>query len=339
MEKKHYIIIGVVIVLWAGFFAYRIHKNKKDLDKHHEATYTKLVEKAKIIPQAGMAQMVDALNKYKKETGRYPASLEQLYPAFMPSQAFIREIEWSYEQKGADFLLTKTIVRNNRRLEASINSMKKLTTGASSTTMVAATKPLPKQIAKPIPPVVVQAPVQDSGVNITLDVGEDSSASLTPFDLMKDQGEPVLQETPKEETSPGVEEAGVFQDPYEVVKAPEESMVTRASRSYLVWKDEKTGALGFGNVQFPDTGKLTLCHGGECFNRKEVDFQAKSLSLPDSDVSAPAPEQDQIASRLSNRYLVWKDEKGILGFGNVTFPDRKVYQFEADSKNWKQISN
>ena len=102
---------------------------------------------------------------------------------------------------------------------------------------------------------------------------------------------------------------------------------------------KKPGALGFGNVQFPDTGKVTLCHGGECFSRKSLESDVKQTPEEDLDSPRDAPEADMIASRLSTRYLVWKDEQGRLGFGNVTFPDQNVFRFETQTKDWKLMTN
>ena len=196
MDKKYYIIIGVVIVLWAGFFAYRIHKNKNELTTHHKKTYDRLLARAKIIPQAGLTQMVDALNRYHEKNKSYPASLEMLYPDFMPSQAYIRELEWAYEPKGTNFMLSKTIVRDNERLVASMDNKKMLAMGTS--VMVAAKTPgVRVEInTSPSSSVVVKGPAMTVTGSIRMDIPSSTSPLLASGQEMVDISEPEPQQQP-----------------------------------------------------------------------------------------------------------------------------------------------
>jgi len=120
--KKQYVIVAVFsFVILVSFYGIR-HFNKKDeLSKHHEKTSSMVLQIAKNTPTGGMTEMGMALNRYAVDNKAYPESLQQLYPKYISSKAFLDEIEWSYELKADDFFLSKTTTHQNKRLVVSID--------------------------------------------------------------------------------------------------------------------------------------------------------------------------------------------------------------------------
>ena len=111
MQKKFIVISFVIaVLLWVGYMVSRHLEQSSEKAETNQKTYEGLIEVAKKSPNAGLINVARILNKYNKENGVFPERLMDLYPEYLPSEPYIREIQWEYERSGDDnFSLKKTI--------------------------------------------------------------------------------------------------------------------------------------------------------------------------------------------------------------------------------------
>ncbi|MBW1814417.1 MAG: hypothetical protein JRJ39_12310 [Deltaproteobacteria bacterium] len=298
MQKKVIVIAFIVVVLiWVGYMVSRHLGQSQERAKRHQTEYGKRIEIAKKSPNAGLVQIGMRLNKYKAEKGVYPERLMDLYPEYLPSEAFIREVPWDYERTGENnFSLKKTITLGGGERTTFID--KGLRVESVSSTAVAAVEEeddfgfaSEEELG-----VMVASPVLTSEAE---DTDETESAETTKEDSFG----PMIATAPeivtviKEEIAPGI-------DP-------------RIGSAYLVWKDEK-GRLGFGNVDYPSSYRLSVYSNGMYQNIKRTERSEQG-----SDFARRMNQEkskDEIASCISKQTLVWKNKDGTLGFGNVDYP-------------------
>jgi hypothetical protein len=97
-----------------------------------------------------------------------------------------------------------------------------------------------------------------------------------------------------------------------------------------VWKD-RHGNLGFGNTRYPEKGPVSVRQADTWIKVQRPPLAADTGRKEDHGLEKRKSQLD-IASELSTRYLVWKDEHGALGFGNVEYPEgATVSVFQTDS--------
>lgn len=283
--KKEYLIAFIVVVVVFGLFIYFRSQNKtaENLQIGKEA-YVKLTDISKKVPRAGMTQMAAAINKYKAKNGQYPKKLEDLYPDFIPNDVFIREIDWRYENRGDDFYLTKTIVSGNRRMVASTD--KSLILTSESERAVAARAESKKAPEAELPDIAELKPP--------------SFVFSTRLEPEKEEeiqhliAQPVLVALDYNEIGSGVS--------------------ADIARKYFVWKTGN-GALGFGNVIYPDNRELRIYKNNRWYQLEKPLWDQPAERRP-----VPVEAYDPVLSAFKRRALVWKDARGVLGFGNVMYP-------------------
>lgn len=328
MEKKHIIIVVVVIVVWAGFMGYRHMKGKKGLETHHEQDYSRIIAMAKKSPRAGLAQMGSALKKYYMVNNTYPTTLEALYPKYMASKAFINEIKWNYVPAGDDFTLSKTVVRGSREMVASID--KGLRPRVGTGVMVAAKEEAPVEVSEAPgvsgdtafmiavlgpPPELTESDyipgyIKDTGAQIDeirkVSIAEPEILSVDEFiNAPRDAATSI---------------SAIATETISVLDTEIASIVASdISQRYLVWKD-KNGTIGFGNVNYPYSDNISITTRGNWYEVKRR-LPEKPISAALDDTGKKIKSLDMIASNLSGWSLVWKNKKGVIGFGNVEFPD------------------
>ncbi len=318
MNKKYVIAIGVLMIVWVGFMAYRHYVGNQEGDDYRAKEHSRITVIAKQSPRAGLGQMGRALQKYYEENRAYPSSLEKLYPKYVGNKSFIDEIDWYYEPKGDDFYLSKTIVRDNKRMMAFLD--KGLRPRVETGVMVAAPTPAPgpAEVRGPEGPVAEKAEIsvrsreefwdalrlrQKGGVSAYLARRD----RLRIVSAMRPQVVSVVQ--------------------YEVSSSVE----TELSQKYLVWKD-KGGILGFGNVEYPASGRQNIYAMGSWYDVKVPLQKDEGPTGPEAGIGERKEGPEMIASNLGERYLVWKGQQGVLGFGNVEYPQRdrvSVYQTDG----------
>ena len=112
-------------------------------------------------------------------------------------------------------------------------------------------------------------------------------------------------------------------------------LVSELSNAYLVWKDEQ-GRLGFGNVQYPRTEGLSIATPYNWFNVKRSEGDMSSIQ--ENMTSAGAIDMEVVASKYSDRYLVWKDKNGNIGFGDTEYPDQKEIESVNIDGTWQKFA-
>jgi len=327
MQKKYIMVVAVAVVLWFAFMGYRHHKGKRDTDEYTQKANSRATEIAKASPRAGLAQMGMALKRYYDENHAYPPSLTELSPKYLANKSLIEEIDWYYEPRGDDFFLSKTLIVGDRRIVASIDKSLRpeAETGAMVATPTAVSRP--REVRKPVE-VIAQRPEPSDRTKLALareaffEALRQRQLDVTSVSL-PDRGESRLISTVQPEvvsmTEPGTA-SGVGSD---------------LGERYLVWKD-KDSVLGFSNVQYPQADKLSIYAIGRWYNVKMPLPEDREPLAPETQIAKRAKGPDAIVSSLEGRYLVWKDEHGALGFGNVQYPEKEpVSVFQTDT--WMKL--
>ncbi len=116
-----------------------------------------------------------------------------------------------------------------------------------------------------------------------------------------------------------------------------DELATSLSHSYLVWKDEN-GVIGVGNIQFPDRERLKIAtvDKWETLREKPLSQERKT---PDAWVKQQEQNVEGIVSRFSHNYLVWKDKNGVIGFGNVQYPEMNNISYVHSDQSWEKVVN
>jgi hypothetical protein len=305
--NKNYIFVFLAVIIVAGiFFYFRDRTTSEETLKIRSEAFIKLTELAKKVPQTGLTQMAGAIERYHKKNQKYPAKLEELYPEFIPYQKFIEEIEWYYEPRGENFFLTKTITQRDKQVVASIDK------------------------------------------NMTPQIGAGTEVASVSKSVKTEKTTPILALKPIETIQPIDPLTTVEPEPESIIEQPEVvSMVegeighgipSEISRNLLVWKD-KNGVLGFGNVIYPNTRSLTIYKDGNWINIKKPETQGSQLDPSVTPPSKPQKGSEVIATDYSKKYLVWKDKKGNIGYGNVQYPPIDKIAFICVNGNWQKVVN
>lgn len=311
MNKNYIIAVLIAIVLWGGFMVFHHQKQSQDDKKYNEKAYSKITELAKKSPRIGLTHMGMALKRYYEANNKYPEKLDELFPKYLPSKSFIEEINWHYEPKGNNFLVSKRITIGNSIRVASIDKSLRSQTGASI--MIAA-------VEKPKPATL--APSQ-----------------LTEFKNYRDFLERIKR---REMGTSLIRKPEFFAeiDPriISVVEAEIDSIVSaETSRKYLVWKNEN-GIIGIGNVQPPDRDRLSIYSHGRWFDIRSA-WSKKQLTTPFATLGTRIKKSlDVLAANHSSNALVWRDKNGIMGFGNVKYPDADKFSIYTQG-GWLDVES
>jgi hypothetical protein len=107
-------------------------------------------------------------------------------------------------------------------------------------------------------------------------------------------------------------------------------MALNLNSSYLVWKD-KYGALGFGNVQYPEKDLESVFQTDGWVTMKSHALVATKTGVEEKHGRRKKKSPETIASEFSASCLVWKDRHGTVGFGNVQYPEKDLESvFQTD---------
>ncbi len=285
---------------------FRHHKQKNDLNEHFEKEYRRITDMAKKSPRAGFAHMGRALNKYYGANKKYPEDLMSLYPEFMPSKTLIEEIDWVYRPGTDNFYLSKTVVRNNRQLVASIDKNLK-TTIAADTVMLASRKGSSGEGGE-------DGDSDEGGTWVAIIDQEGLSSQpivieLTPPTIPQETGRETLGQQRRIDNR-----KLIITD----AESRENRLEKKASRKYLVWKDAQ-GNIGISNVEYPNQKHKIIFRDGKWYDVKDSNLKIAIRSGSGEDQSADSTDMDLVSNR--GRYLTWKAPDGSLGIGNVQYPD------------------
>ncbi|ABW66857.1 hypothetical protein [Desulfosudis oleivorans] len=89
-------------------------------------------------------------------------------------------------------------------------------------------------------------------------------------------------------------------------------MVQKYTGTHLTWKD-KSGALGFGNVTYPDQGQLAVYRAGRWVDTA----QTTPADILENPLAYSVTSPDHVGKKYGKDFFVWKDRSGALGFGNI----------------------
>lgn len=300
MNKKYIIAAILTIIVWIVFMVIRHYKHAEEARVYNEETKSRMVEMFKKGRITGLPEMGDALKKYYSEHEKYPDDLKELYPDYIAFKPLIDEIDWRYEPKGDNFLLTKTIKVGGQIRTASIDKSLKPRSGSG----------------------IMVASVND----INQDLLSRENISDTPSVISRikrvDTGVKEKEKKAKKILKPEV---------VSIVKGEIGLGVnSNISNTFLVWKD-KNGTIGFGNREYPTAPVLSTYEDGKWFHLKTL-YPKRVLSDGTDDTQAwKMKNKEQIAKELRQDYLVWKNKNGDVGFGNVAYPrNRHVSMFSQD---------
>jgi hypothetical protein len=330
VEKKYLIIFVVVVVAAAGFFIFKSQKNEKELKTHRSRQYNRMIEVANKSAMAGMSHMGRALNKYRDEKGSYPDNLSDLYPDYIPDKAFIDEIQWYYEPRGNDFYLRKTYEnKNNKVLTAAIGS----DLLPQQESMVASIDK-PKQTPAPT---ATRSLTKKPGASITL-ASKTNPRSLietdtTGPDSSRRQTTEAKPRISQESHSPQKSSFHELEPVSTQKLSEEEQFVKGVKGNFLVWKNAD-GSLGFGNVQYPNSGKMTIYDEGKWLQVRHRSPNSETKKATRQTLIEKVATIDRLVASNSSRFLVWKDSEGTVCLSNVQYPNNPDIQIHVEG-SWQ----
>ncbi|MBW1742628.1 MAG: hypothetical protein JRJ47_04260 [Deltaproteobacteria bacterium] len=253
MENKYIVAISVVLVFLVGFFVYRHTKKQAAFDEDSKKQASVMVAMARTSAIGGLTQMAISLKRYEEENGRFPHTLDQLYPEYVGHRAFIDEIPWMYTAEEHQFLLKKRFTLKGRRMITSIS--KDMKPQIRMGVMVASIGGASEGVASGQPETGggSQAPVSGKAPA--------TGAKERRFQALLKESMPAQPVgLPKEETkflSAPVPEA------FSILGAEEfTGFSLEVGQKHLVWKD-KDGVIGFGNVEYPGVERMAILADGK----------------------------------------------------------------------------
>ena len=303
-------VLIFVVVLAVAFFGYQHFKTNTDLEGHYKDTYSRLTDMANKSPRTGIDIMGKAINKYYAENKSYPPDLNALYPKYINDKSFISDVNWNYQPTADNFQLNKSVVSGGRTMMASTDKYLNVRTGTTTVAMVDM-----KSTAASVDETLPQTPSPEAA-SVLERLAEDTSSDLPPT-AKASVGQTETQTVVIDET-----------------ETPS-GLVSELSNAYLVWKDEQ-GRLGFGNVQYPRTDGLSIATPYNWFNvkRSEGDMSSTQENM----TSAGAIDLEVVASKYSDRYLVWKDKNGNIGFSDTEYPDQGEIESVNIDGSWHKFA-
>lgn len=305
MNKKYLVILVVVAAIAGGLYAHMQKKKEAKQVAHNAKQYERMLAMAQKSPMAGLTQMGAAINKYMAERQAFPAKLIDLYPQYIPSREFITDIQWDYKPSSGDFYLSKSMVMEGKTLLASVSST--LMPQMESAIMVAA-----KSGAKG------SKSNGKAGQQVKMQSHEDFVASLSANQALAKKQEAAYRarlRQKKDPVIPLVTETVSFESADEVD-------VERASilqGRFYCWKNED-GSYGYSNIQYPDRRKVEKFNDGRWMVVK-TEFN-KRPQAPENDAITDKEAQTLAAleRHKGQNLIVWRDTKGLIGYGNVQYP-------------------
>lgn len=305
MNKKYIIMCILAILIAVGYFSYKDHSKEEKIKKWNEKESARIVDIANKSPIAGLSKMGRSIERYYADNKKYPVSLSDLYPKYIANKAFIEDVIWEYIPGKDNFKLSKSVILEGKTLVASIDKNLKPISG--------------KKIY------VASSRAAASPIN--------KAASSDISDLVSRLAVAVSKKEEK------IISAQLIEPQFSLLKETENEMdfENKISRKYLVWKDNN-GVRGFGNVQYPHIAKISIYSDGKCYDVKRSATTKKTLAS-DEKSSGNKRNLDVIASEQSGKYLVWKDKKGTLGFGNLQYPDKKDIAYVNIDGKWQKAGS
>ncbi len=271
MENKYIVAVSVALVFLVGFFVYRHTKREATLDEDSKIQASIMVAMAKTSPIGGMTQMAMYLKRYEEENGRFPVTLDQLYPKYVSYRAFIDEVPWVYTSEAHEFLLKKRFTMKGTRMIVSVD--KTLRPRIQTGIMVASVGNVSEGVASGQAKTGggSQAPVSGKAPSI--------GAKEKRFQALLKQPMPaqpvVLSEKETRFLSEPVPEAFSILSDEECT-----GFALEVSQQHLVWKDIG-GVIGFGNVEYPGADRMAILADGKWVSVKRSRLETQESDEPE----------------------------------------------------------
>ena len=318
MNKKYLVILVVVAAIAGGLYAHIQKKKAAKQAAHHAKQYERMLAMAQKSPMAGLTQMGAAINKYKVDHQAYPPKLMVLYPQYIPSKKFISEIKWIYKPSSSDFYLSKSMVLGGKTRLASVSST--LMPQMESATMMAAKGGGKGKDAQ----------------RVNMQSHEDFVASLSANQALADRQEAAYRarhRRKKVPVIPLVTETVSF----ESADAVDIERASILEGRFYCWKNED-GSYGYSNIQFPERRKVEKFNAGRWmvvkteFNQGHQNPGADAVSDPDAQALAALDRYRE------QNLIVWRNTKGLIGYGNVQFPQMDELE-QYDAGRWTSLAS
>lgn len=294
---------------------------------------------AKKSPRAGLDVMGRALKKYYAENKSYPSSLDSLYPKYISEKAFIDEIKWEYEPKGDDFSLSKSVLRGDREMVASVD--KSLRPRMAGTGVMVATKEEAAE-EEEVPDAIMDIEVaafEPPPMEYEVEEIRDTAARLDEVRRASFEEETEVVSVDAFVVAASDEKTNVSALASEKVSEVEaeiaSGIASDVTQRYLVWKNTN-GVLGFGNVNYPRAENLSITARGKWYRiEREMPEIQKAVAMAIEPGTA-RKKLDAVAASLQHWSLVWKDSNGNVWFGNVEYPKADSLSIST-GKEWYNL--
>jgi len=306
MDKKYIIALVIGIVLWAGFMAFRHNTKQGDTNAYFEKMNRQVTEAAKKAPRAGLTEVGTALQSYYEENKAYPAKLMDLVPKYLANKSLIQEIDWHYEPRGDDFYLSKTLILGDQRIVASVD--KGLRPEADTGVMIAT----PKRPSGP--KAAGKAPIPEK-----VELSTETRLALARENLLNALRRGAFDVSAVSKPDKDEERLIAAVMPRVISESEGSDLEIELGQHFLVWKGS-SGVLGFSNVQYPESDRMSVYVYGRWFDVKMPTRTGEASPV----LEIRKPELEAIAAKLQDGYLVWKDHRGTVGFGNVQYPQGRL---------------
>ncbi len=98
-----------------------------------------------------------------------------------------------------------------------------------------------------------------------------------------------------------------------------EHFVQEVKGEFLVWKNDD-GTLGFGNIQYPISEKMTIYDQGEWVQIRYRSPKTQNRKATGQRRQEKTGGLGRLVAANSGQVFVWKDPEGIICFSNVQYP-------------------
>ncbi len=104
-------------------------------------------------------------------------------------------------------------------------------------------------------------------------------------------------------------------------------IVEKYSKNFLAWKSEN-GAIGFGNVTYPEKGEKFVYHNGQWIKAQQKAGEKGSATIK----GKPKPDIRELVKKYGTTFLAWKYKTGAIGFSDTMYPDSGDFSVYAGGK-------
>lgn len=319
MQAKLGIAFGILLVIWVAFMTYRHFQQEEDTEAYVQDNYSRMTEAAQQTPVAGLPIMGMAIKNYHQDKNKYPATLGELFPDYIQDKSFIEEVPWQYATDQKGFRLAKTI--GTRTAYVDHANLSPRMEGGKKVQVASSRKDKPAGQSERTSSARNTSAGRSAPTSYArLEPSEEREYSKDDLQKMKEK---LIQELLSGKLSHGsydLTESETMPMPAYFSAGKADALTANLGDQYLAWKGPN-GALGFGNVMYPNLEQNLAYQSGEWFRTEQPPVSEETGNRP---LDSALPED--ITNKYGNTYLTWKDQNGRIGFGNVMYPEFQNYR-------------